>query len=338
MVQKLFTYFGNKQRIAKTVWPFFGQTDTYTEPFAGCAAMLLSSPYNHTFECINDADCYVVNAHRAVKYYPEDVKNHLYNPRFEMDLHARHDYLVTHKKRFEIEMYRQDPRFCDPELAAWWIWGINLWIGGNWCSTNHTTKTLGTKCKPTYCNMGVLRTKGQKPIARNQGALKMWSAKPSNRKIGVLSNKNSDLKVETYTLDEFIVQKPKIDRVHIIDEMVTAVFDRLTDTNILYGDFERCLTHSYTTAFGTSAVFLDPPYMSDSSVYEHDTEDTWTRAKNWFEANRKNPKYRIILCGEEQFWPDYPADLRRIEWDRSGGYIKDKSKRREIIWISDHCL
>ena len=164
IVDKLFTYFGNKQRIAKMCWEIFGPTKAYVEPFCGCASMLLASPYEHTFEAINDADCYVVNAFRSVKYHHDKVIEHLYNPRFEIDLHARHDYLVNHKHGFTLAMMRKDPKFCDPELAAWWIWGINLWIGGSWCSVNHTIKTVGTNCKPVASHPGVL-TPSKKPVA-----------------------------------------------------------------------------------------------------------------------------------------------------------------------------
>lgn len=287
-IDKLFTYFGNKERIAEMVWPLFGQTAAYVEPFAGCASMLLSSPYYHRFEAINDADCYIVNAFRSVKYHHKEVIKRLYNPRFEMDLHARQDYLVNHKTRFEKEMYRSDPKFCDPELAAWWIWGINLWIGSNWCSRNHTVKTLRTwSQKPTACNHGIL----------NKG----------NRK-------------------------------EIIDSMVTKVFERLVDVNILYGDFERVLTPSYTTQFGTTAVFLDPPYVANEDCYEQADSDgsVWDRAMTWFINNKDNPQLRIVLCGEERQWPNPPKGIRTISWLRGSGYSRDKSvdNRKECIWTN----
>lgn len=328
MVKKLFTYFGNKQRIAKQVWELFGETDAYVEPFCGCAAVLLHSPYSHRYEAINDFDCYIVNAHRAVKYFPEQVKEHLYNPRFEADLHARHDYLVSHKMRFAADMMRGDPKFCDPELAAWWIWGINLWIGGNWCSEEHCVK--GIRCKTVAGSQGVLtklyddgveklraKNGNSKPIASNQGVLTM-SRKPVARNKGVLNKGN---------------------RVEIIDSMVSDVFERLVDVNILYGDFARVLTPSYTTAFGTCAVFLDPPYDGNGVYCEKvQTNTTWERARDWFVDNMHNKDLRIILCGEEKQWSDYPKSIRVHKWDRSSGYAIDKSKRTEMIWISDGCI
>ena len=298
-VDKLFTYFGNKQRIAKVCWDIFGPTKAYVEPFCGCASMLLASPYEHTFEAINDADCYVVNAFRAVKYHHEAVIEHLYNPRFEIDLHARHDYLVNHKHEFTLEMMRSDPKFCDPELAAWWIWGINLWIGSNWCSVNHTIKGQSWSKKPVAYNQGVL-TSSKKPVAGNKGVL----------------NKGN--------------------RRDIIDSMVSAVFDRLVDVSILHGDFERLLTPSYTTKFGSTAVFLDPPYMADYECYEADDKDgsVWDRAKQWVIDNHTNKDLRIILCGELKQWPDSP--LRVLDWKRGAGYNKDRSEdnRSECVWTN----
>lgn len=32
-----------------------------------------------------------------------------------------------------LERLRSDPGFYDPLVAAWWLWGIDLWIGSGWC-------------------------------------------------------------------------------------------------------------------------------------------------------------------------------------------------------------
>ena len=159
MPEKLFTYFGNKQKIAKLVWQLFGTDNrAYAEPFAGSASILLHSPVKHSFEVINDIDCYVANAHRATKYFPKEVIRHLYYTRCEIDLWARHDYLINHKKDFTQEMLREDPKFCNAELAAWWVLGMNLWIGGDFCREI----VLKTHCKPIRDSRGVLsKTKSE---------------------------------------------------------------------------------------------------------------------------------------------------------------------------------
>jgi site-specific DNA-adenine methylase len=324
MPEKLFTYFGNKQRIAKLVWQLFGTDNrAYAEPFCGSASILLHSPVKHSFEVINDADCYVANAHRAIKYYPEEVASHLYNPRCEIDLWSRHDYLINHKKDFTQVMLREDPTFCDPELAAWWIWGQNLWIGSNYCSPD----CLLTKCKPVAHNQGVLSW-SQKPTNVNKGVLSTksqvtWSQKPSHRNVGVLSLTNEE---QSHAQKLF-------DRVH-------SVFERLIDTTILCGNWTRALTHSYTTSYGKCAIFLDPPYPGDYSIYENESLEgkLFRDVIDYFLKNYKNPDMRIILCGQDSFWPDCPEDVHKIYWKRSAGYAKDKSNRDEVLWCSDACL
>ena len=50
-------------------------------------------------------------------------------PVSELDLHARHNWLV--RRRTEItEQIRSQEAWCDPKVAAWWVWGISQWIGG----------------------------------------------------------------------------------------------------------------------------------------------------------------------------------------------------------------
>jgi len=322
MPEKLFTYFGNKQRIAKLVWDLFGTDNrSYVEPFAGCASVLLHSPVKHSFECINDIDCYVANAHRATKYHPKEVTRHLYYTRCEIDLWARHDYLINHKKDFTIEMLREDPTYCNPELAAWWIWGSNLWLGGNFC----TEGALKTNCKPVSRNQGVLSTMSRKPVSCNQGVLSTMSRKPVSRNKGILSMSDASS--------------------HIIKlrDRIQDVYERLIDVNILCGDWKRCVTHSYTTSFGKCAIFLDPPYPGESKadVYDNNSLDgsVFNECKDYFLKNYKNPNMRIILCGADNFWADCPADVHKVYWRRGSGYAKDKADiREEVLWCSDACL
>jgi hypothetical protein len=35
-----------------------------------------------------------------------------------------------------------DPDYFDPKIAGWWVWGICIWIGGNWCKDLHRKKPL----------------------------------------------------------------------------------------------------------------------------------------------------------------------------------------------------
>lgn len=377
MPEKLFTYFGNKERIAKIVWQLFGTDNrSYVEPFCGCASILLKSPVKHTFECINDIDCYVANAHRATKYNPRQVIKHLYYTRCEIDLWSRHDYLINHKKDFTLQMLREDPKFCNPELAAWWIWGINLWLGGNWCADGSLIRSNGYKVgtgtqkpvranqgvlstlsrkpvnanvgilstmskKPVSSNKGVLSTKSIKPISGNQGVLSTWSQKPISGNKGVLSTMSQ--KPVSSNQGVLSTKSESISHIKKLRDRILDVYERLIDTTILCGDWKRCVTHSYTTSFGKCAIFLDPPYPStndSAAVYDNNSLDgtVFNECKEYFLKNYHNPNMRIILCGNSGDWEDCPEDVHKIYWKRGAGYAKDKSNREEVLWCSDACL
>ena len=51
----------------------------------------------------------------------------------EVDLFARHLWLVTGRSRL-LEGMEADPDFYDAQVAGWWVWGVNAWIGSGWCS------------------------------------------------------------------------------------------------------------------------------------------------------------------------------------------------------------
>ena len=304
-IKKLFTYFGNKAMISGLVWDLFGPMDAYVEPFVGCGSVLLSSPYPHRYEAINDSCCHLPNVFRSVKYHPEEVIDAACYARTELDLHMRHDYLISQRQTLH-DLLMTDVKACDPELAGWWIWGINLWVGAGWCGDS------------VILSRG--KVSAQKPTHRNQGILTL-ARKPANRNRGILT---------------------KGDRRQIITDMITAVTNRLIDVNILYGDFERVLTPSYTSDFGTTAVFLDPPYKcytdKSDTIYTNDHNDTWTRARDWFMAHRNDPNYHIILCGQNNDWPDHPDDVRVHTWVGAHGMTKAKTERKqEKLYISKYC-
>jgi hypothetical protein len=67
--------------------------------------------------------------------------------------------------------------------------------------------------------------------------------------------------------------------------------------------------------------------------------DTWDRAKDWFLKHMDDPSYRIILCGQDDDWPDKPDSVRVHTWKRMSGMVKDKRKNSmEKLYVSRHCL
>lgn len=127
-----FPYFGGKSRAASLIWQRFGDVPNYVEPFAGSLAVLLARPTAPRIETINDLDAHVANFWRALQGDPEQVAHYADWPINEVDLHARHRWLIA--RRESITELLTDPDAYDAKVAGWWVWGISAWIGSGWCS------------------------------------------------------------------------------------------------------------------------------------------------------------------------------------------------------------
>ncbi len=140
-----FPYFGGKSRIAEMVWQRFGRVQNYVEPFAGSLAVLLARPGGaHGTETVNDIDAYLANFWRALAGSPGDVAHHADWPVNEVDLTARHAWLVRNKPELSDALLA-DPEWYDAKAAGWWVWGISCWIGGHWCAGNGPWQSDGTR-------------------------------------------------------------------------------------------------------------------------------------------------------------------------------------------------
>lgn len=126
-----FPYFGGKRRAVDLVWPCFGTVDNYVEPFCGSIAMLLGAPNEKRVETINDVNGFVVNFWRAIQSEPESVARWADWPVSEVDLEARHAWLVNRGERLRWALH--DPDYYDAKVAGWWVWGACSWIGSGWC-------------------------------------------------------------------------------------------------------------------------------------------------------------------------------------------------------------
>jgi site-specific DNA-adenine methylase len=70
-----FPYFGGKSRVAAKIWTRFGDVQNYVEPFFGSGAVLLARPTPFTGpETVNDADGFLVNFWRSIKFAPEETR------------------------------------------------------------------------------------------------------------------------------------------------------------------------------------------------------------------------------------------------------------------------
>jgi DNA adenine methylase len=85
-------------------------------------------------ETVNDADGFLANFWRALAHDPEAVAHWCDWPVNEVDLFARHLWLVNTGRSRLLEGMEADPDFYDAQVAGWWVWGVNAWIGSGWCS------------------------------------------------------------------------------------------------------------------------------------------------------------------------------------------------------------
>ncbi len=129
-----FPMFGGKKRVAHVVWTAFGaDVANFIEPFCASCAVLLSRPGGAgKIETVNDAFGAFPNFWRAIKHDPYAVAAWCDWPVSELDLHARHRWLIARFRELK-EQLRADPNFYDAQAAGWWCWGACCWIGGGWC-------------------------------------------------------------------------------------------------------------------------------------------------------------------------------------------------------------
>ena len=320
-----FPWFGGKSLACETVWSVFAEVDNYVEPFAGSAAMLLGAPEGKRVETINDADGFVANFWRAVSRDAEAVANATDWPCNEVDLFARHSWLVRQAAGL-TERLHGDPDFYDAKIAGWWCWGACNWIGSGWCSGNgpwiHDGETLvdSRKLPHLSAGQGVNR---QLPHLGDAG-------QGVNRKLPHLGDAGQG------------DQHPRSAYIH---EWMAALQARLRDVRVTCGDWERVVKDSVTTRHGLTAVFLDPPYTKGAMDYSAGGVGgrLAQEVRRWCSDNGHNPMLRIVLCGHSG---EHDALLDRgwftQAWTARKGYaLADEAvanSASETIWCSPHCV
>ena len=132
-----FPAFGGKAKATPLVWDRFGNVDTYTEPCCYSAAILFGRPAAHLatrrIETINDIHAFIPNFWRALQADPDAVARWIDYPVSEVDLFARHVWLVRQTETLRARL-EADPHWYDAQIAGWWCWGACAWIGSGWCS------------------------------------------------------------------------------------------------------------------------------------------------------------------------------------------------------------
>jgi len=295
------------------IWSRFGDPTNYVEPFFGSGGVLLNRPSPHNVvETINDFDGFVVNFWRAVRSDPDRVAWYADSPPADLDLWARHDWLVRLKAEGSlVESLQGCPDFCDAKIAGWWVWGICCWIGSGWCS-----RTTRQRIHAHDAGRGVhsTSTSRQRIHAGNAG-------------MGVHSEASS------------------------IDRMM-RLSKRMRRVRILCGDWSKAVQSGVIRYGTTTGVYLDPPYSEaakrKADLYSEDSLTVADDVRAWCAENGDDPKLRIALAGYE----GEHEELERIgwtveEWKPHGhGYASQakhveqgrENVNRERVWFSPHCL
>lgn len=360
-----FPYFGGKRKVAPLVWERFGDVPNYCEPFAGSLAVLLGRPSPAKTETVNDVDAYLANFWRAVQHNPEAVAHYANWPVNEVDLHARHLWLVN-TGRERIDRLLTDPDAYDVQVAGWWVWGICQWIGSGWCSGKGPHRLPEVQGDEDGQLTGVSR---QLPhLSGSQGVTKKLPHLADSGRgdsaptlAGIERKRPSLINAGRGVFASGVAKqlphvggsgrgghraqsKQDTDPNRLIPWM-QALADRLRYVRVCCGDWSRILGPSVTFGQGITGVFLDPPYSHDErddDLYRID-HDVAADVRAWAIANGENPLLRIALCGYEGEH-EMPDTWRVVRWKATGGYGSQGQNRardnasRECVWFSKACL
>mgnify|MGYP003462473514 FL=1 len=317
-----FPYFGGKSLACDAVWRAFGLVDNYVEPFAGSAAMLLGAPDGKRVETINDADGFVANFWRAIAADADSVAMHADWPVNEVDLFARHSWLVRQAAGLTDRLHA-DPDYYDAKMAGWWCWGSCNWIGTGWCSGTgpwkHDGERLVNSREQGDAGRGINK---QLPHLGNAG-------QGINKKLPHLGNAGRG------------INSP---RGEFIREWFYILQARMRDVRVTCGDWGRVVKDSVTTRHGVTAVFLDPPYTKGEMNYAVGGVGgpLADEVRSWCSVNGQNKALRIVLCGHagehdallKNGWFTVPRVARK------GYAVTDEAvanSASETIWCSPHC-
>ena len=335
-----FPWFGGKSKAAPLVWELFGDVEHYVEPFAGSLAVLLNRPHpanrGYHSETVNDLDGLLVNAWRAIQWHPEETAEHASWPVSEADKHARQIALVRWREAGLADKLAGSPKWCDTEMAGWWLWGVCVQIGafaegGPWTvDENGMIVKIDRKAEGT----GKPGVKRDRPHLSSNG---QGVNHPGTKELGVWSNEPTN-EFYSQTMPELI-------------RWFQWLSTRLRHVRILNGDWARTVTNGASKTInvgkgdGHVGIFLDPPYANtanrETGLYASDDLDVAHKVKAWCAENGDDPDRRIILAGYDG---EHDYELADLGWSAhewfTTGFLDSKGHQqdRERLWASPHCL
>ncbi len=377
-----FPWFGGKSRAAPLVWELLGDVPHYVEPFAGSLAVLLNRPHqaNRSYfsETVNDLDGVIVNAWRAIQWHPDEVAEHVSWPVTEADKTARQIAVQRWRTERNLDLLAGSPKWCDPEIAGWWIWGVCVQIGaigGPWTVDPDTGRIIkqgrGVRRDRPHLNnngMGVnsagLRETGvyrDRPHLHDDG---QGVNSPQLREAGVRRD------LPHLGDDGRGVNSPQLREATVGDgaefhplvmprlrEWMHLLSARLRHVRIVNGDWTRVVTNGAAQTLAVrmsdqpAGIFLDPPYDSDirsSGLYHGDMDngDVATACRQWALTVADNPKWRIVIAGydtehqelEQHGWTVHEWFAKGFLSGGMGNIDGTSQQHRERLWASPHCL
>jgi site-specific DNA-adenine methylase len=365
MIAAPFPWFGGKSGATDPVWAAFGQVDNYVEPFAGSAAMLLGAPPDKRIETLNDFDGFVANFWRAIAHDPEAVAHHADWPCNEVDLFARHSWLVRQTQNLTDKLHA-DPAWFDAKIAGWWCWGACNWIGSGWCSGAgpwvHDGSAIVDSRKLPHLGDAGQGINRQLPHLGNagQGINRQLphlgdAGRGINRKLPHLGDAGRGINRKLPHLGDagqginrklpHLGDAGQGDRQAYIMDWFAKLHARMRDVRVTCGDWSRVVKDSVTTRHGLTAVFLDPPYTKGAMDYSAGGVGTNLplQVQAWCADNGNNPQLRIVLCGHKG---EHDALLQHgwhtRTWVARKGYaLTDEAvqnSKDETLWCNPHCI
>ena len=308
-------YFGGKASAAPLIWSAFGDVRHYIEPFCGSAAVLLAAATPPPIVTLNDKDGYLVNAYRAIQAAPDAVAQWAAWPVTEIDLFARHVWLVQRRETLRA-MLEADPLAYDAQAAGWWLWGASSWIGDGWCSGDG----------PWWLDDGTLvRCNAGQGVNRQLPHL--GPVRGVNRKLLHLGDAQGVTR--------------RGDRGNLAAYM-RRLSAALATARIACGDWSRVVTPTLLHVGRTAGVLLDPPYGDGAMEYgAGGNADTTLAAAvwQWAVTHGGDRALRIVVCGYDD-GRALPPGWTTQRWQPPSGYRNQAGERRradEVLWCSPHC-
>ena len=366
-----FPYYGGKSRIADEVWDRYGVVERYIEPFGGSFIVLLANPHPANMEIVCDTNGFICNFYRAVRSDPDKIAYYADYPTIHQDLTSRHRWL----KKWGLEHSKQlseDPDWFECKAAGWWVWGMSLWIGGEFCNLNQEGNV---ESRPTSCKQGVNNIAGR-PYVQNKGEsgrgvsaqvrdrIPSVSIKSGGK--GISAQRDQIPNIHEWSGGSGVSKQAMTDkRPYVRDtgsgrgvskqvqsnrlsEWFNDLATRLERVIILNRDWTSAVTPTILANTDSSpdivrAIFLDPPYRTEdrnNSLYQSDTDktsdDVAVASYEWAVKHGNKENFKIAYCCHKDDFP-VPEGWTFIEFTFSGIRNKDRQHKRDIVMFSPQC-